>query len=115
MRFLFRMTRYERGRSFEYRVIKELRDRGFYVLRSAGSKGAFDLVAFDKDRVFLIQVKKKNLTRDYIEKNKIEMTIEDYNKNKGFKDKFIKITDIKFPQFVVYLNKEYRLPTWVRL
>lgn len=39
------MTRYRRGRDFEYRVRDELLARGYYVIRAAGSKGAVDLVA----------------------------------------------------------------------
>lgn len=36
---------YNRGRAFEYRVKKHLEGKGYFVVRSAGSKGAFDLVA----------------------------------------------------------------------
>ena len=36
---------YVAGRSFEYRIIKFLINRGYYVVRSYASKGVFDLVA----------------------------------------------------------------------
>ena len=36
---------YQKGRRFEYRVKKHLEDKEYYVIRSAGSKSAFDLVA----------------------------------------------------------------------
>jgi Holliday junction resolvase len=36
---------YVRGRAFEYRVKKELETKGYMVVRSAGSKSPFDLVA----------------------------------------------------------------------
>ena len=36
---------YVSGRQFEYRVKKYLEDKGYYVVRSAGSKGQIDLVA----------------------------------------------------------------------
>jgi Holliday junction resolvase len=36
---------YIRGRAFEYRVKKDLEDKGYIVVRSAGSKSPFDLVA----------------------------------------------------------------------
>jgi Holliday junction resolvase len=39
------LTNYARGRAFEYRVRKELRSKGYVVIRSASSKGAADLVA----------------------------------------------------------------------
>lgn len=36
---------YQSGRNFEYRVKKYLEDKGYYVMRSAGSKSPFDLIA----------------------------------------------------------------------
>lgn len=36
---------YVSGRAFEYRVKRYLEKKGYYVLRTAGSKSAFDLVA----------------------------------------------------------------------
>lgn len=36
---------YNAGRSFEYRVRKELQSLGFVVLRTAGSHGPIDLIA----------------------------------------------------------------------
>jgi len=38
-------TNYQRGRDLEYRVQNELRQAGFKVIRSAGSKSPVDLVA----------------------------------------------------------------------
>ncbi len=50
------MSRYSKGARFERRVKKYLEDLGFYCVRSAGSRGEFDIVAF-KCIVFGIQVK----------------------------------------------------------
>ena len=36
---------YESGRRFEYRVKEYLEKKGYYVMRSAGSKSPFDLIA----------------------------------------------------------------------
>lgn len=36
---------YIKGRSFEYRIVAYLRNRGYYVQRSYGSKGVFDILA----------------------------------------------------------------------
>ena len=36
---------YNSGRRFEYRVKKFLEQKGYYVMRSAGSKSPFDLIA----------------------------------------------------------------------
>ena len=36
---------YQSGRNFEYRVKKYLEEKGYYVMRSAGSKTPFDLIA----------------------------------------------------------------------
>lgn len=41
---------YHRGRDFEIRVRDDLRDRGYFVIRSAGSKTGADLVAFKVPR-----------------------------------------------------------------
>jgi hypothetical protein len=53
---------YVAGRRVEYLMKQELEDWGYYVIRSAGSKGAFDLAAFDQTELFnhpvrLIQLK----------------------------------------------------------
>lgn len=39
------MKRYHKGRAFEYRVRDRLTEDGWFVVRSAGSKGVADLVA----------------------------------------------------------------------
>lgn len=59
---------YLRGRRFEYERMKFYREKGYEVLRSAGSHGDFDLVAYDFPRpVLLVQCKvvntKKQATR----------------------------------------------------
>lgn len=59
------MTNYERGRSFEYYLKKKLEEEGFLVIRSAGSKGIFDLVAIKGDEVYLIQCKKNKKKNFY--------------------------------------------------
>lgn len=49
--------RYRRGRRFEYQRMKHWRDRGYTVIRSAGSHGPFDLIAFRNHEVHFIQCK----------------------------------------------------------
>ena len=66
---------YVAGRSFEYRIIKFLINRGYYVVRSYASKGVFDLVAVPPkgsrlSRALLIQAK-------YSRKGKIKITTEE--------------------------------------
>lgn len=51
------MTKYERGRQVEYAIAAFLRKHGYTVFRSAGSKGAFDLIAFNQNVIRLIQSK----------------------------------------------------------
>ena len=51
------MTHYAAGRRLEYIARDALRAQGYTVIRSAGSKGAVDLVAIGLDDVRLIQVK----------------------------------------------------------
>lgn len=52
------MSRYGSGRRAEYRSRDVLVADGFYVVRAAGSKGCFDLVAIGPDVVVLVQCKK---------------------------------------------------------
>jgi len=62
-----RANHYRRGRSAEYRVRDIFIKRGFEVIRSAGSKGRFDLIAIDWTRgeIFFLQVKSgKSATRE---------------------------------------------------
>jgi Holliday junction resolvase len=44
------MSKYNVGANFERRVKKQLEGKGYYVVRSAGSRGNFDLLAFKAHR-----------------------------------------------------------------
>ena len=73
------MNNYAKGRAFEYRVKKALEERGYYVIRSAGSHSITDLLAFDsKCRIYLIQCKygKARLSKE--EKAKIIETLKKF-------------------------------------
>ena len=56
------MSNYALGATFERRVKKQLEDAGYFVVRSAGSKGQLDLVAFGDGRTLFIQCKRARLT-----------------------------------------------------
>jgi len=68
--------RYVKGRRWEWKVREKLEREGFVVYRSAGSKGAADLIAIKNSQVYLIQVKvnkkpmKEELVRLYEEAEK---------------------------------------------
>ena len=47
---------YRKGYILEQKVRKELEAKGFYVVRSAGSHGAADLVGLCSDGLILVQV-----------------------------------------------------------
>lgn len=50
--------RYQSGRNFEYRVKRYFETQGYFVVRSAGSKGIADLIAISPDgTVSLVQCK----------------------------------------------------------
>lgn len=50
---------YVAGRRLEYEVMQAWREKGYSVARTAGSHGAYDVIAFDPNRpVELIQVKR---------------------------------------------------------
>lgn len=50
-------SQYRRGADFERSLKKYLESLGYFVVRSAGSKGPVDLVAFGHDGIFFIQCK----------------------------------------------------------
>jgi len=66
---------YNAGRRFEYARKKFWESKGYTVLRTAGSHGAFDLVVIGKDDVFLVQCKRfkspsaAKLHLEYFKKN----------------------------------------------
>jgi len=49
--------KYNKGRNLEYEIKDELEKLGYVVLRSAGSKGNWDLVGIKKDLTVLFQAK----------------------------------------------------------
>lgn len=49
---------YAQGKRLEYKVINELRALGFVTMRSAGSKGAVDVIALRPGELLLVQVKR---------------------------------------------------------
>jgi len=51
------INRYQKGARLERRVIQELEANGWFCVRSAGSKGAVDIVAFKGDDRLFIQAK----------------------------------------------------------
>ncbi|MGB0976973.1 MAG: hypothetical protein ACPGSG_08315 [Prolixibacteraceae bacterium] len=62
---------YVAGRNFEYRIIRWLTGKGYYVVRSYASKGIFDLVAVPPkssklSRALLIQAKYSRKGKAYI-------------------------------------------------
>lgn len=60
-----RVSPYERGRRFEYRVLRDLRRRGFLAWRFPGSK-PFDIFAVDRaGRAYIIECKVNR--RDFTE------------------------------------------------
>ncbi len=56
-----KQTQYQLGRSFEYRTRDLLIKNGYYVVRSAQSKGLIDLVALKMGKVLIVQCKRGGL------------------------------------------------------
>lgn len=50
---------YRRGANFERKIANKLRQKGYYVMRSSGSHGIFDLIAIDfkSGHIKFIQIK----------------------------------------------------------
>jgi len=64
-------SRYRKGHRWELKVKKMWETKGFVVYRSAGSKGAADLIALKDGKIVLIQVKiNKKQTRKEVLKLK---------------------------------------------
>ena len=65
---------YEKGRRVEYVIKKKLEERGFLVLRSPASKGAFDLLAVAPGGGRLLMVSCKS--DGYIPPGELERLLE---------------------------------------
>lgn len=52
------MSKYRKGWYYEDKIRKELEEQGLYTIRSAGSKGLFDVVAISSHFIILIQSKR---------------------------------------------------------
>jgi len=70
---------YDKGRSYEYRLMLKLRRLGYFVIRAPASGGGYrkvslpDLLAIKGGKVLGIEVKMRSDDRDiYIEKTKVE-------------------------------------------
>lgn len=50
-------TRYQRGRDNEYRAQRELEADGYTTIRSAGSHGTADVIAWNATSIRFIQIK----------------------------------------------------------
>ncbi len=61
-----------KGADFERRVKSFLEKRGYFVVRSAGSKGVADLVALSKNEKLLVTCKKRN----YLSGNEINSLVK---------------------------------------
>lgn len=48
------VSKYRYGIGYEYQIKKRYEKLGMYVVRSAGSKGLFDLIAFNNKEIYLI-------------------------------------------------------------
>jgi Holliday junction resolvase len=54
-------SNYVRGRAIEYKIIAFLSENGYYAIRSAGSKGVFDVIAFNGEHIRFVQAKLTSL------------------------------------------------------
>lgn len=70
------MTKVNKGIRYEYQIKDLLTDEGYYVIRSAGSHGLFDLIAINvsEKKILLIQCKK--IAKDF---DKIKEKLEREN------------------------------------
>jgi len=57
------MTNYKSGYNIERKAIEELRNSGYYTVRSGGSKGIWDIVGIGPENFILIQAKKMKVKK----------------------------------------------------
>jgi len=69
-------ARYIKGYNFETAIKKKLEKAGFYVCRSGGSKGVFDLLAVKNDLVLGIQCKYDGRIYEYEIKRTVKVAYE---------------------------------------
>lgn len=75
------VNKYTVGRCKEIYIKKKFEDLGYYVVRSAGSKGFFDLIAIKKDSTdpaIFIQVKHLNKSKDKITKSDANKFLKEF-------------------------------------
>jgi len=59
------MSKYTKGRSYEYKTMKILEAKGYSCTRAAGSHGIYDIIAWNDKHTIFIQVKYNcNLIKD---------------------------------------------------
>lgn len=71
-------SNWNKGLNAERRLARKLRNKGLYVVRSAGSRGAADLVVIDKEnrKVKLLQLKRSSKTNDGLKELEILKELE---------------------------------------
>jgi len=52
-------TNYVRGREVEYRCAAKLRQDGYRIIRASSSKGDFDIIAYNKNKIRFVQLKRE--------------------------------------------------------
>jgi Holliday junction resolvase len=64
-----------KGTEYERKIVRDLKKRGYYVVRSAGSLGAFDLVVWNDGEVVALQVKvrKRKLSKAELERERTKL------------------------------------------
>lgn len=68
------MNAYQKGRNREMRTIEHFEDLGYACMRSAGSKGAFDVICTGPTDVLMIQVKAGNAWPGPVERESMRLT-----------------------------------------
>ena len=69
------MTNYSRGAYYERKTKKTLEDEGYVSLRTAGSHGSFDIIAFNGSIVRFIQCKATRNKNPTVKSYKEELNI----------------------------------------
>lgn len=73
-----KVNQYRRGRAVEHKIRSLLESEGFFVVRSAGSKGVADLVLLRSGVCYLVQIKRSNPRLETEEWNRLWDTAKQF-------------------------------------
>jgi Holliday junction resolvase len=98
-----------KGRRYEWKTRRILEEQGYYCIRSAGSRGIFDILAFNETEIKLIQVKAGKSPLSPLEREEIEKIVVPSNASKEI---WLWRIPRKPPEIIVIKQREENLENY---